>query len=216
MYFNYINLRSIISNKFPVLILTASYNSNLDSFSLSHESKERKELIRSFGYRSYANINSCDAIKIDKENQNFSYNIPRRREKLVDARRLPVSQLDESLAGQLFLAAVQSLRIVRKTRKVSFYRDPTGYLAGKPNNLFPRFHLSFFLLPSSLLPFLSLPFPSLPFPSSCSRRERVHRDADTSKIGRITRRQNVFRSVPLSRIVARNYVITILGLADGV
>lgn len=158
-------------------------------------------------------------IKIDKEKQNFSYNIPRRREKLVDARGLPVSQLDESLAGQLFLAAVQSLRIVRKTRKVSFYRDPTGYLAGKPNNLFPRFHLSFFLsssLPSPSFPFSSLLFPSLPFPSSCSRRERVHRDADTSKIGRITRRQNVFRSVPLSRIVARNYVITILGLADGV
>lgn len=116
-------------------------------------------------------------IKIDKENQNFSYNIPRRREKLVDARGLPVSQLDESLAGQLFLAAVQSLRIVRKTRKVSFYRDPTGYLAGKPNNLFPRFHLSFFLsssLPSPSFPFSSLPFPSLPF-FLLSKRARASR-----------------------------------------
>lgn len=141
-----------------------------------------------------------------RNRENFPIiNYPARRRKIGWCKRIAGSRnLTKVWPANYFWPRPKACGLLGKLGKYLSIGGPTGYLPGKPNNLFPRFHLSFFSLLSSF------PFPSLSFALE------EHLDADTSKIGRVTRRQNVFRSVPLSRIVARNYVITILGLADGV
>lgn len=100
-----------------------------------------------------------------RNRENFPIiNYPARRRKIGWCKKIAGSRnLTKVWPANYFWPRPKACGLLGKLGKYLSIGGPTGYLPGKPNNLFPRFHLSFFL--SSLHSFLSFPFPFF-----CSRR----------------------------------------------
>lgn len=92
-----------------------------------------------------------------RNRENFPIiNYPARRRKIGWCKRIAGSRnLTKVWPANYFWPRPKACGLLGKLGKYLSIGGPTGYLPGKPNNLFPRFHLSFFLSSLHSLPFLS-------------------------------------------------------------